>query len=251
MGTGESQRQTRKHLAKKISRGTTVSSRMVPILETLGYAVFLDFGACVFFGLSEAAESDCLAAVEPFLLDRVPGMPRQENMMYEEVSSLEKWHEFDRSRDMIMLRQIDMNTIRIVAGVIGQTVALDHYEREADSLLELFESLNQTIARSDGAAMGLQKNNLFKMVAQNNLIITAAITKLGLLDQARPGEAVWNVEDYYKVWKALRSELELDSRFNNLNTKLEFIAENLKFFAGALEHKEGSRLEIYISFNCG
>jgi hypothetical protein len=45
--------------------------------------------------------------------------------------------------------------------------------------------------------MGVSKGKLFQLVAENNTIIMSAITKLGLLDHARPGEAVWNVQDYY------------------------------------------------------
>jgi hypothetical protein len=50
---------------------------------------------------------------------------------------------FDRARDMISLRKVDLNTVRVVAGVIGQTVALDHYEREADALMDVFQELNR------------------------------------------------------------------------------------------------------------
>ena len=212
----------------------------------VGYAVFLDFGAVIFFGLDEASEAKCLAAAEEFFTDRVTGTLRQESMMYEEVPTLEKWHMFDRTRDMITLRKIDLNTVRVVAGVIGQTVALDHYEREADALLDVFQELNRTIAKSEGHKMGVSKGKLFQLVAENNTIIMSAITKLGLLDHARPGEAVWNVQDYYEVWTSLRSEFELETRFQHLSTKLDFIAENLKFFADMMETHKSHRMEIYI-----
>ena len=214
--------------------------------QNVGYAVFLDFGAAIFFGLDEAAEAKCLATAQEFCTDRVSGTLRQENMTYEEVPTLEKWHEYDRTRDMITLQKIDLNTVRVVAGVIGQTVALDHYEREADALLDVFQELNKTIAKSQGKNMGLSKGKLFQLVAENNTIITSAITKLGLLDHARPGEATWNVESYYKVWNSLRQEFELETRFQNLSTKLDFIADNLKFFADQMENKKSHRLEIYI-----
>jgi uncharacterized Rmd1/YagE family protein len=171
---------------------------------------------------------------------------RQEDLTYEEVPTIEDWHSYDRSRDTITLRKIDLNTVRVVAGVIGQTVALDHYEREADALLDIFQELNKTIAKSEGHNMGLSKGKLFQLVAENNTIISSAITKLGLLDHARPGEAVWNVQDYYEVWNSLRKEFELETRFSNLSTKLDFIADNLKFFAEQMENKKSHRLEIYI-----
>jgi len=212
----------------------------------VGYAVFLDFGAAIFFGLDEAEESKILASAEEFCTDRVTGTLRQENMMYEEVPTLDKWHKYDRTSDTITLQKIDLNTVRVVAGVIGQTVALDHYEREADALLDVFQELNKTIAKSQGNNMGVSKGKLFQLVAENNTIITSAITKLGLLDHARPGEAMWNVEVYYKVWNSLREEFELETRFQNLSTKLDFIADNLKFFADQMENKKSHRLEIYI-----
>ena len=41
-------------------------------------------------------------------------------------------------------------------------------------------------------------------------------------------------------------EFELETRFQNLSTKLDFIADNLKFFADQMENKKSHRLEIYI-----
>ena len=40
---------------------------------SVGYAVFLDFGAAIFFGLDDTAEAKCLASAEEFLVDRVTG----------------------------------------------------------------------------------------------------------------------------------------------------------------------------------
>ena len=226
--------------------------------DGVGYAVFLDFGAVIFFGLDVTTESTCLASASKFLKEPMSGTKRQEDLRYEEIPSLKKWHSFDRSTDTMSFRKLDLNTVNIVAGVIGQTVALDHYEREADALLDVFQELNQKIVRTQGERFGIEENKLYKLIAQNNVIITSTMTKLGLLDHARPGEAVWNVEEYYEVYKSLRTDYELDTRFKKLNTKCDFIADNLKFFAGTVGEKKGHNLEwiiilliaMELGFNC-
>ena len=60
----------------------------------------------------------CLAAAEPFR--RTSGRARSETMRYLEDVEMENWHKFDRKSDVIMLKKLDLNTIRTVAGVIGR-----------------------------------------------------------------------------------------------------------------------------------
>ena len=73
--------------------------------------------------------------------------------------------------------------------------------------------------------------------------MTHVITKLGLLDGGRPGQAFWSEEDCYSLWERLHEEYELESRFRNLDFKLGHIGDNLKFFTEVLEGKKSTRLE--------
>jgi uncharacterized Rmd1/YagE family protein len=60
---------------------------------------------------------------------------------------MEEWSRLDSGRDSITLRQLDIHNLRIVAGVLGQSVSLQHYETQANSVLEQFRSHNDEIMK--------------------------------------------------------------------------------------------------------
>ena len=206
-----------------------------------GYAVFFEYGAVVFFCLDNTTRMDCLQAARPFCSSLVQ-LPRSEELSFEENQSLTTSHTYDR--DKIVLKNLEPETIRVVAGVLGQSVALDHYEREVDSLLGMFRSLNASI-QSTGR-LAVKRRELYRLVATNNTILTDVITKLKVMDRARPGESAWNIPEHYAIWERLREEFEIRTRFENMEFKLDLIRENMKFFVEVLATKKGTRLEIAI-----
>jgi len=206
-----------------------------------GYAVFFEYGAVVFFRLDNAEQVRCLQAARPFCSSLVQ-LPRSEDMLLKEDTDLSLTHTLNR--DKLVLRRLEPETIKVVAGVLGQSVALDYHEREVDSLLEMFRSLNANI-QSTGD-FNVSKRELYRLVATNNTILTDVITKLKVMDRARPGESAWNVPAHYAIWEGLRDEFEIRTRFNNMESKLELIRENMKFFVEVLSDKKGHRLEVII-----
>ena len=229
------------------------------------WVVLFEYGAAVFFNCDERRRHEVLQSVLPFCADvkelGAAGPRLREELSYGVDPDLPKWHQLQVGESAIaddasppaavaaaasgrrrrrqghaklnlvnektlMLHRLDLNTIRVVAGVLGQTVALHYYEREVDSMLEVFKSINTGIVRSGG--VGARKNGMFKLVASNNSLHTDIILNLKLLDRARPGEAVWNYDAYQSLWETLQEEFELQQRFQSIDFKLELIQNNIK-----------------------
>lgn len=73
------------------------------------------------------------------------------------------------------------STRLLTLGACAQSVALEHYEREADSMVERFRTINAKVATS--GSLTIRSNNLFKVVALQNQIMTEIIQRLNLLDR--------------------------------------------------------------------
>lgn len=91
---------------------------------------------------------------------------------------------------------------------MAQSVALDYYYVIVDNMLETFTSLNRSIERT-GTFTTLEKQTLFKIVAENNSIFIGLVSKLGLLERS---EQAWEDNEYESIWKGMRSEFEMKER---------------------------------------
>ena len=78
------------------------------------------------------------------------------------------------------MRNADAATVRVVAGILGQSVALDHHEREVDALLDMFNSLNGNIEST--GEMDMKSEDLYRLVAKNNRILSDVIAKFNVME---------------------------------------------------------------------
>ncbi|KAK3274133.1 hypothetical protein CYMTET_17671 [Cymbomonas tetramitiformis] len=162
-------------------------------------------------------------------------------------SSLEEWSAFEG--DFVILKRLDMNNLRVISSVLGQTVALYHYELKVDQMLEVFSEMNSKTELTGQFSMS--KRRLFRVVATLNKMMADVITKLGLLKRS---DTAWNYVQYaevdpargqlcvglhiwglrlegvhiltrasiFRVWEGLRKDFELDDRFESLGEKLAY-----------------------------
>jgi uncharacterized Rmd1/YagE family protein len=86
---------------------------------------------------------------------------------------------------------------------------------KVESSLEVFSNLNREMERT--GTFTIKKGHLFRLVAQNNILITEIITKLGLLERS---DTAWKYAQYGPIWEGLRNEFELEARFQTLDLKV-------------------------------
>ena len=118
--------------------------------------------------------------------------------------------------DRAVVRKLDLNNVAVMSTVMGQTVALDYYYVVVDNMLDTFTELNRTVERT-GTFSAMEKERLFKIVAENNSIFIGMVSKLGLLERS---DTAWNNSEYGGVWDGMRREFEMDDRFQNLEFKV-------------------------------
>ena len=128
-------------------------------------------------------------------------------------AQLPAWSEI--GEDQIEVKQLDVRNIGVIASVLGQSVALDHYVSDVDQMLHVLNGLNKEMAKT--GTFNLGKKDLFQLVARNNITMGAIITQLGLLERS---DTAWKYAQYSEVWEVMRHEFEMEDRFEALSTKV-------------------------------
>lgn len=100
--------------------------------------------------------------------------------------------------------------------MLGQSVALDRYAEVAERMLSNFMHMNSTMKRR-GDFKDVKKSKLLSLVAENNMILTDIIAKLGLQERF---DIAWKSNQHNEVYEHLREELEIEDRFEIVQTKV-------------------------------
>lgn len=152
--------------------------------------------------------------------------------------------------DYCVVEELDMNGVSVIAHIMAQTVALDSYNDVVDDLLAGFAKINTGVAKS-GKFQRLDKEFLFKTVAQNNSIFIDMISKIRIKDRS---DTAWNLSKYEEIHYGLKEEFEIDSRFDHIEFKLNLIQNNAKFFLEVLQSQKSNTLEwiivVLIAMEC-
>ena len=142
------------------------------------------------------------------------------------------------------IRNLDELNLNIVSTLMAQTVALDYYADVADRILKKFEKMNVELERNAKStfasnSLPLDKQQLFRILASNNTVITNILSKLGIFEGS---DAAWMSADYHYTWEAVRREFELEGRYRDLSLKLEIVQDNAKFYLGVLSSEKSEKL---------
>lgn len=144
--------------------------------------------------------------------------------------------------DAVVLPGLDVHNLSVIATVMAQSVALDHYSVKVDAMLETFTRLNSSVEKT-GVFSALEKQALFRLVALNNTLFTEIISKIGLLERS---ETAWKDVEYTRIWEGLREEFEVEDRFEKIEFKLNLVQLNTKFFLEILANQKSNTLEWII-----
>ncbi|KAI9917709.1 hypothetical protein PsorP6_012387 [Peronosclerospora sorghi] len=227
------------------SGGKTITSRR----GTDKWVVYFDYGAVVFFNCDQVLVNTLIKHATRFCSDVFEMRGHEEEMLLIGDPAQPRWSTLVENN--VLVREIDHINVHVIAGVLSQTVALEFYERQCETILREFEKLNSDVEKKGprGALFGReneQTKRLFKIVASNNTLLIDLVSKLRVIDRKKPGDPAWSQARYHSMWESLLEEFELNERFQNLNFKLELIQHNTKFFLEVLDSHKGERLEWYI-----
>ncbi|XP_050886240.1 protein RETARDED ROOT GROWTH-LIKE isoform X2 [Lathyrus oleraceus] len=142
------------------------------------YMVVFQYGSIVLFNVCEHEVDGYLKIVRKHASGLLPEM-RKDEYEVREKSALSTW--MLGGLDYIMLQYLDVDGIRTIGSVLGQSIALDYYGRQVDGMVAEFTDINREMEATGKFKM--QRKKLFQLVGKANSNLADVILKLGLFER--------------------------------------------------------------------
>lgn len=139
------------------------------------------------------------------------------------------------------LDQLDVNKIEMIAVVLAQSVALDHYENIVDQQILKVSRINDHLTKF-GKLLASHKN-IIKLIGETNKALEHTIFHVDVLDKP---PITWDHKDLEVLYEKANSIFELRLRFKNLKIKADYIDSQLTRFIEILRSRRAMRLELII-----
>lgn len=195
------------------------------------------FGAVVFFGAGDDAQSEVLAMLAPRVID--PAAP----METESVGLVADPKTEDGVAVSGRIALIDFSEPRLllVANALAKSVALADDERYVSKVFERIDPLAQQLAATGKAPLTTRALSQVigeALVAQGRMVARVEV-------QERP-DLLWDRPELQRLYIKLNEEYELDDRARALSRKLTVIEESATTLADVTQTRHALRLEIAI-----
>ncbi|KAF5467175.1 hypothetical protein F2P56_017030, partial [Juglans regia] len=202
------------------------------------YMVVFQYGSIVLFNVREEDVDGFLKLVQKHASGLLPEM-RKDEYEVREKPTLNTW--MQGGLDYIMLQYLNIDGIRTIGSVLGQSIALDYYGRQVDGMVAEFTDINREMETTGKFKM--KRKKLFQLVGKANSNLADVILKLGLFERS---DIAWKDAKYAQIWEYLRDEFELTQRFASLDFKLKFVEHNIRFLQEILQNRKSDFLEWLI-----
>ena len=229
-------KQVEGYFSKTAARVKVSKTTLIVRYADFSWAVAHDFGVLVFFGVDEDERKSVMARllagneaetrpplVETFLVEIAPEQPAKAK--------------FDR----VVLPALDARAVELVALAVGQSVGMEYYEDNVDSLVSQLERTSRRLAET--GRLSDRSRELLRFIGRGMATRTQVVHTLSLLDA--PALA-WDDEALDRLYRDLRASFAIEDRYRALDQKLEMIQDNLELMVDLSQHRRSVLLEIAV-----
>jgi len=207
-------------------------SEIYYIYDSSKYLYVLAYGVAVFEGYDEVQMSEIIEFLKPFCKNPLDTRLREEFKIHESTDT-------DRFEyNDVHLTRVDPAVMRIVMLNVAQSVALDYFTQQADSLLE--ETNEHTLKLEMNGKIDISGKHLIQFIGKTLNVKNRIAENLYILDSP---EETWEDEYMNKVDAGLKRIFEVRSRYKNLDLELQLVKDNLEIVKDLLYHRESKLLE--------
>ncbi len=139
------------------------------------------------------------------------------------------------------LERVTIDTLRLIMLNVSQSVALDHFNRQTDILLEETNYHTQILEKK--GKMELSGTSLKKYIGRTLNLKNRIEANLYIFDSP---EETWEDEDLNRMDIGLKKLFDLQARFRTIREGLEIVKENLELFKDLLQYRNSILLEWVI-----
>lgn len=163
------------------------------------YMVVFQYGSIVLFNVRDHETDGYLKIVERYASGLLPET-RKDEYEVKEKPTLETW--MQGGLDYIMLQYLNIDGIRTIGSVLGQSIALDYYIRQVDGMVGEFTDINRGMEKTGTFTM--KRKKLFQLVGKANSNLADVILKLGLFERS---DIAWKDAKYARFGSILGMNL--------------------------------------------
>lgn len=213
------------------------TSEVFYVLSNNRYLYVFDYGVVVFGNYDETEKQEFINYIHQFSTSIV-------TVDLSEEYTIKKDEELTKilvKNDYVSVPQIDSSLLRIVLLNVGQSVALEYYEVLTDELIT--SSKHYILELEKRGRLSISKTNLLKYIGKVLNVKNSIVDNLYILDDPN---LVWENEDLNILNRQLKSNFDINTRFKDLDYRLQIIEDNLTLFTDVLNVRESTRLEWVI-----
>ena len=196
-----------------------------------GDVVFFSYGVTVMWGLSEEEENLYLEKVHAFEIEPLPyALKDSYDFCYGDVSRIQ--------RDELVLTNKDRLTKLAVSYGLAQSVKLTVFEETIDKTITKTKHLPEDLARK--GKIFLSRREISQKIGELFIDKSSINLHSDILDEP---DFFWEYPEHHPLYLDTVKCLDIDTRVEVLNSRLEIVGELLVMLSDQLNHQHSSTLE--------
>ncbi|WP_300567071.1 RMD1 family protein [Flavobacterium sp.] len=207
------------------------------LTEANRYLYVFDYGVVVFGNYDAIAKSEFVNFVKNYATKLVDtDLSEEYKILIDETTP-----KAIVKNDFVTVPKIDASLLGIVMLNIGQSVALEYYETLTDELIT--SSKHYILELEEKGKLSISKTNLLKYIGKVLNVKNSIVDNLYILDDPN---LVWDNEELNLLNRRLKLNFDINTRFKDLDYRLQIVEDNLTLFTDVLNVRESARLEWII-----
>jgi uncharacterized Rmd1/YagE family protein len=201
-----------------------------------GDVFFFPYGCAIFWGLEEEEEHQILSGVSPYVIKPLPFPTHDESTYhYGETTAIEE------EDDEIVLESEDVLIKLSLSHGLSQSVKLAWFEESVGQTIEKTRHIPDELAKHGKISLSRKKlsQKIGALFAERNSINLHS----DILDTP---EFFWRRPRYEPYYFMASDYMDIATRLDILNRRLDVIHELYDILSGELNHRHSARLEVVI-----
>jgi uncharacterized Rmd1/YagE family protein len=204
-------------------------------IENEKYIYVFKYGIVCFLGYNEVEMTAFIQVITPYCKNLL------EKRLSDEFEIETGAAKIKQGFNKIEVGNADVDVFRIIMLNVSQSVALDHFSQQTNTLMEETNYHTQILERK--GKLDLSDINLKKYIGRTLFIKNRIAEYLYIFDS--PDET-WEDEDLNRIDIGLKKTFDLQVRFRNIQEGLGIVKENLELFKDLLQYRNSIVLEWII-----
>ncbi|GAO44502.1 RMD1 family protein [Flavihumibacter petaseus] len=205
------------------------------VLERHQFLYVFKYGVVCLLNHSEVETTQILQLIDGFCKNPLP------EKLQEEFEIDARAGKLTFGFDQVGIPRKDTDMYRLVMLYVSQSVALDHFEKLSDQLLNETNYHTQVLERK--GRIELKGLNMKKYIGKVLNLKNRISANLYVFDSP---ESTWEDEDLLKLDAGLKKTFDIQSRFRNIQESLGIVSENFELFKDLLQYRNSVTLEWII-----